>query len=66
MSYYLYILKSLSATNWYYVEISKDVTKRLKEHNKSSVKSTKSKRPLKIIYTETYENITKARKKELS
>ncbi|MBI5733830.1 MAG: GIY-YIG nuclease family protein [Candidatus Kerfeldbacteria bacterium] len=61
--YYLYVLLG-SKKNWHYIGSTDNVERRLLEHNKGKVKSTKPHRPLKIIYTETYSSRTLARKKE--
>ncbi len=47
----VYILKSLNF-NRYYVGYSADAEKRLSEHNKGKVRSTKAYKPWKIIYFE--------------
>lgn len=62
---YLYILKSLKVENWHYVGICRNLQERLKQYKKGSVKSTKSKRPLQLIYNKQYDTITEARKKEI-
>ena len=62
---YLYILKSLIKENWHYIGSCRDLEKRLKMHMSGNVVSTKSKRPLKPIYCEFYEDYTDARKREL-
>ena len=59
----LYILKNKD--NKYYVGITKlEVSKRLNRHNKGDVKSTKENKPWKIIYTENFVSMDKARKRE--
>jgi len=49
--YYTYVLKSEKDSN-YYVGYSEDVKLRFEQHNKGLVKSTKNRRPLKLIYFE--------------
>ena len=61
---FTYILASLKIDNWYYVGSCHDIPDRLKQHNKGSVRSTKSKRPLKLIYKKEFETIKEARKYE--
>jgi len=61
--YYLYILKSLK-DNKSYIGVTKDIQKRLREHNSGRVKSTKYRRPLVITHTEKFETLSEARKKE--
>lgn len=36
--------------DWYYVGMTQDIIKRLDEHNKGRVKSTKSRRPYELVY----------------
>jgi len=59
---YVYILENINGQN--YVGMSKHPQLRLKEHNNGHIKSTKSNRPWKIIYTDTFANRIEARKKE--
>ena len=51
--YYVYLLESTIDKSWY-IGYSSDLGKRFASHNAGSNKSTKSKRPLKIIYYEAY------------
>jgi putative endonuclease len=60
--YYLYILKCKDCS--YYVGASKNLTERLKKHNKAQVKYTKSRLPVKLIYKEKYPTFKKASKRE--
>jgi putative endonuclease len=62
--FYLYILKS-ELENWYYVGMTADIQKRLGQHNKGEVRSTKARRPYRVVYTEEYPTKTEARKREL-
>lgn len=61
--HYVYILKS-TGKNWYYVGSSSDLQNRLQYHQDGKVRSTASKRPLKLIYYEAYESVDKARSRE--
>ncbi|MCC7469978.1 MAG: GIY-YIG nuclease family protein [Bacteroidetes bacterium] len=63
MEYFLYILKS-NKDNGYYVGITGNLNNRLNYHNKGRVKSTKSRIPFEIIYTETFSSILEARNRE--
>ncbi|MFA6416018.1 MAG: GIY-YIG nuclease family protein [Candidatus Paceibacterota bacterium] len=60
---FVYIIKS-SKTNWYYVGSTESLEQRLATHNRGEVKTTKSKRPLILVYSEKFDNITEARKRE--
>jgi len=57
--YYVYILKSiLDGSN--YIGVTKDLRKRVKEHNYKGSKFTTSKRPYKIIWYAAFVNKIKA------
>jgi len=60
----LYILQSQRDLG-YYIGITDNVKKRLSEHNNGKPRSTKSRIPFILKYTETFDNKTKARKKEI-
>jgi len=51
--YYVYILKSNKDDNLY-IGYTNDLRRRLKEHNTSFSKATKSRLPLKLVYYEAY------------
>lgn len=55
MSYFVYILLS-SVDKKLYVGCTTDVEKRLRRHNNGAVTATKHRRPLKLIYSEKFEN----------
>ena len=61
--YHVYILQSLKDKKTY-TGFSKDVIQRLKVHNSGSVKATKQRRPLKILYTEECETLKETKKRE--
>jgi len=63
MKYYIYILYSESRDR-YYIGFSSDVDERLERHNAGASKSTKSGRPWKIVYTESFDTNTEALKRE--
>jgi len=62
---YLYILKSIKDGNSY-IGYTVDLKRRFSEHNKGLVKSTKFRRPFKLIYYEAYSNLKDAIKREHS
>ncbi|CUT04545.1 GIY-YIG nuclease family protein [Candidatus Chrysopegis kryptomonas] len=64
MPYFVYILKSLKDSG-YYIGHTKNVERRLREHNLGRVKSTKCRRPFKLIYTEKFETKKEAFAKEM-
>jgi putative endonuclease len=59
----VYILLSEKDNNRY-IGFTDDMERRLTEHNLGKVKSTKNRRPLKLIYIEQYENKSDAMKRE--
>ena len=64
--YYVYLLQSLKNSKWY-TGFTKDLQKRILEHNKAKNFATKSKVPYKLIYYEACinEKDAKAREKYL-
>jgi len=63
MIYYVYIIQS-EKDKGFYTGLTTDVGRRLKEHDKSDTKTTRSKKPWKLVYFEKFENRTEARKRE--
>ena len=63
--HYLYILKSLKDLG-YYIGITDNVPKRLKDHNAGKTRSTKNRIPFILKGTETYPTKTEARKREIA
>ncbi|MBU1046651.1 GIY-YIG nuclease family protein [Patescibacteria group bacterium] len=61
--YYVYILQSLKNLN-YYTGLTKDIERRLQEHNSKQTKSNKSYAPFKIVYTEKCKTLSEARARE--
>ncbi|MFH2145662.1 MAG: GIY-YIG nuclease family protein [Candidatus Omnitrophota bacterium] len=61
--YHTYILKSKTAKRTY-VGCTADIEKRLREHNKGIVKSSKAYGPYSLLYKETFLTFQEARKKE--
>ena len=62
---YMYILKSKKDSQLY-LGSTIDLKKRFKEHNDGKVFSTKSRRPLELVYYEAYKSEGDARKREAS
>ncbi len=64
MSYFVYILECSDET--LYTGITKDVQKRLDEHNNShkGAKYTKTRRPVKLLYKESSADRSSASKRE--
>ena len=61
--YYVYVLKNKKNGDLY-VGYSEDLRKRINEHNKGRVKSTKNFVPWTLIYYEAYRNKIDATKRE--
>jgi len=61
--YNTYILKS-DRIDRYYIGSTEDLKKRIKEHNKGEVRSTKSGIPWKLVYYESFLSRNKAYKRE--
>ncbi len=62
MLYYVYVLRNDQGKH--YIGSCKDLERRLKEHNRNAVSSTKNKGPFRIVYKEEFITITEARKRE--
>ncbi len=64
--YYLYILECKDKT--LYTGITTDVTRRVEEHNSSTLgaKYTKARRPVKLVYQKKYRDRSSATKAEAS
>lgn len=60
----LYVLLSLK-DNRTYVGSTNDFERRLKLHNSGRVKSTKHRIPFEVLFTEEFETIQEAKKREL-
>ena len=61
--FFMYILKSLKDDDLY-VGYTSNLKKRLKEHNDGLNRSTKSRRPFKLVYCECYTSEIDARERE--
>lgn len=53
--FYVYLIKSMKQSGLY-VGCTKDLRKRLEEHNHNFIRSTKNKGPFVLIYFEGYKN----------
>jgi len=59
----VYLLKSEKA-NWYYVGSTDNLDRRIHEHNKRGVSSTKHFAPLSIVFVKEFQTEGEARKYE--
>lgn len=64
MSFFVYIL--LCADKTYYTGCTSDLDRRIKQHNhaKSGAHYTKIRRPVTLVYSETFDTLIDARKRE--
>ena len=62
MTYYCYILECKDKKK--YTGQTNDLTRRLREHAQGQVKSTQNRRPVKLVYFETFSSRSEAFKKE--
>ncbi|OGI25140.1 MAG: hypothetical protein A3J76_02950 [Candidatus Moranbacteria bacterium RBG_13_45_13] len=62
--FYIYVLQSLKDMRTY-VGYTCDFEQRLEKHNRGLVKSTKHRRPLKLLFSETFETEQLAMEREL-
>jgi putative endonuclease len=63
MKYYVYVLRSFSFKR-NYVGFTKNIVKRLKQHNSGRTKSTKSYLPWEILFFEEYKTKEEALNRE--
>ena len=61
--YYTYVLQSIKDRK-YYIGFTKDLKQRFEKHNKGLIESTKSRKPLKLIYYEACLNQEDATRRE--
>ncbi len=61
--WFVYLLQSIVDES-YYIGYTKDLKKRIAEHNQGKTKSIKSKLPVKLIYFEGYADKRRAIKRE--
>jgi putative endonuclease len=62
--YFVYIVACADET--LYIGSTNNIEKRIKEHNtsKRGARYTSTRRPVQLVYTETYETITEAMRRE--
>ena len=63
-TYFVYMLKSLKDKK-FYTGCTADLKKRLKQHNRGRVRSTKARRPFELVYWESFRTRSEAMKREL-
>ena len=60
---YVYVLRSVKDGNLY-IGCTENLSKRIAEHNRGAVRSTKARLPVELIYKEKYDDIYEAFYKE--
>jgi putative endonuclease len=63
MKYYVYILKSLKNSR-YYIGSTKNLDRRIAEHNSGLTKGNRYMIPFELVYKEEYSDQSTARKRE--
>ena len=61
--FYMYILQS-EKNGYFYIGSTKEISVRLSQHNSGMTISTRNRRPWKLIYSETFDTLSEARKRE--
>lgn len=61
--YYVYVIKS-KQTDQYYIGLTNDIQRRLKEHNDGHSYWTKSHGPFELVYYEAYRSLEDAKIRE--
>ena len=61
--YYVYVLRSLKDGR-FYVGMTENIDRRLKEHNQGRTRSTKGYRPWELFFSEPYDTRIAARERE--
>ncbi|KKS83073.1 MAG: Excinuclease ABC [Candidatus Gottesmanbacteria bacterium GW2011_GWA1_43_11] len=51
--YEVYVLQSL-IKNWYYVGLTSDKQRRIKQHNNGQVQSTKAYKPFRLVFSKVF------------
>ena len=63
MAFFVYVLKSMTDGNLY-IGHTQDIETRLIEHNRGRVRSTHTRKPFELIYTEEFNTRSQARWRE--
>ena len=61
--FFIYVLRS-QTTGRYYVGSTSNVARRLAQHNDGINKSTRPARPWRVVYTESFDSLPDARRRE--
>ncbi|MDP8230351.1 MAG: GIY-YIG nuclease family protein [Candidatus Gorgyraea atricola] len=63
--YYVYVIKSRKDSELY-IGFTNDLERRMREHDRGRVSSTKARAPFKLVYCEAYGSEKDARARELN
>jgi len=58
--FFVYMLKSINK-NWYYIGLTNNLSKRIKQHNLKKVRSTMAHTPFKLVYSKSFNTRLEAR-----
>ena len=61
--FFVYVLQS-ELDGGFYVGMTIDIERRLRQHNRGSQRSTRARRPLRLVFDEAYTSRTEARSRE--
>ena len=61
--FYVYVLRN-ETNGWWYVGYTENIKQRVQAHIKGKVKSTRNKRPLKLVFCEAYLSKVDAKRRE--
>jgi putative endonuclease len=61
--HFIYVLRSLR-NGWLYVGMTRDIARRLGEHNRGHNRSTKGKGPFELLHSEAFASRAEARERE--
>ena len=61
--FYVYVLRS-QTTGWFYIGCTKDLERRLAEHNAGKSVSTRAFRPFELVHRDVFPTLREARQRE--
>ena len=62
--WHVYVLRS-EKNDWLYIGLTKEIHRRLTEHNRGYNRSTKGKGPFRLVHSETFTTRPEARRREV-
>lgn len=64
--YYFYVLKSQETDNWFYKGVTRNLDRRLRQHNNGETLSSSPHKPFRLVYYEAYLTFDAALRREQS